>query len=654
MSIHAILKQYWGYTAFRPLQQDIIESVLNGSDTLALLPTGGGKSICFQVPAMAQAGLCLVVSPLVALMKDQVENLKKRGIKAVAIYGTMPPHEIDRTLDNCIYSKEIKFLYVSPERLKSKLFQERLKKMTVNLVAIDEAHCISQWGYDFRPAYLLIAELRDLLPSKVPFLALTATATARVKDDICERLQLKKPHIFVKSFQRPNLSYSVRQTNQKTEKALEILQKIPGCAIIYARSRKRVQEIAETLYKQGIRADYYHAGLDAKTRNLKQNDWVQNKTRVMVCTNAFGMGIDKPDVRLVIHIEPPDSLEAYYQEAGRAGRDEQKAFAVLLYNEEDTDNLHRQQLNYIPPIAEIKRSYQALGNYLKIAAGAGEGQSYDFELAYFSSTFNLNANIALQSLQILQQSGYITLNDAVLIPARLRFLYNNEQIHQLYVTQPRLEPYLKALLQCYGGALYDQYIDINELDLARFISKHFHYSTSEEYVHNALQVMHNRQVVSYVPRNEKPQLNFVLARVNADSLLLDTQLLQFRQQVYEQNVKAVINYMHNTETCRTQTLVAYFGENNATTCGVCDNCLSKNKITTDVDTLEKIQSLLKAVIPSQGILIDDLVKQLLKNTALSRRVNFDEHSIITAIRQLTDNSELIIDEERRVKPVLKT
>lgn len=649
-TINAILKQYWGYDTFRSLQQNIIESVLQGKDTLALLPTGGGKSICFQVPAMARSGLCLVVSPLIALMKDQVQNLKKRGIKAVAIYGTMPIYEIDRILDNCIYSKDIKFLYVSPERLQSDLFKERLKKMPINLVAIDEAHCVSQWGYDFRPAYLKIAELRDLLPPNIPFLALTATATPRVKDDICKYLQLKKARIFVKSFQRANLCYAVEHSNQKIEKAIEILQKKQGCAIVYARSRQRVQQLAEAIFKKGIKADYYHAGLDAQTRSFKQDEWIQNRIRVMVCTNAFGMGIDKPDVRLVIHIEPPDSIEAYYQEAGRAGRDEQNALALLLYNEADILNLQKNAANYIPPLETIKQVYQALANYLQIATGAGAGQSYDFDMKLFCNAFNLQAPIAYQALRILEQSEYITLTDAIVVPSKVQLLYNNEQLYKLYIKQPRLEPYIKALLQNYGGALYDQHVEISEIIIAQFISKHFNYTTSEAYTKNALNVMANNQIIAYIPYNSKPQIGFLQARVNPERLHLDMDRLGFIKKVHEHNVAAITRYVQNQQDCRTQTLVAYFGEENAPNCGVCDVCISKSNAKYTINTLEKIQALLKTILPPQGLFINDLIKALNKNQQLALMPGFNDQAIIIAIRHLADNGDILIDQERHVKP----
>ena len=423
--IQKILKNYWGFDSFRPLQKVIIESVLKGNDTLALMPTGGGKSLCYQVPALAKEGMCLVISPLIALMKDQVENIRKKGITAFAIYSGMSRKEIVNTLKVATNSN-CKFLYVSPERLETALFKEYLPGMDINLVAVDEAHCISQWGYDFRPPYLRIAALREELPD-IPILALTASATPEVQQDICEKLQFKDSpkipasggwegrNIFRQSFERPNLSYSVFEVDSKINKTIEVLTKVSGSAIIYCKSRKRTKEISELLQLQNISSDYYHAGLAQEDRNRKQEEWIQNKTRVIVCTNAFGMGIDKPDVRTVIHADVPDCLENYYQEAGRAGRDGKKSFAVLLYDEKDLHELDDLTTQRFPPLSEIKNVYQAVSNYLQISSNSGQGESYDFDIADFLKKFKLNSHTVLFSLKALEQEGWLAFNEQVFI-----------------------------------------------------------------------------------------------------------------------------------------------------------------------------------------------------------------------------------------------
>ncbi|HWC52926.1 MAG TPA: ATP-dependent DNA helicase RecQ, partial [Chitinophagaceae bacterium] len=419
LMIDEILKQYWGFDSFRPLQKEIIESILEGKDTLALMPTGGGKSLCYQIPALAKEGMCLVISPLIALMKDQVENIRKKGITAFAIYSGMSRKEIMNTLKVATNSN-CKFLYVSPERLETALFKEYLPGMDINLIAVDEAHCISQWGYDFRPPYLRIAALREELPD-IPVLALTASATPEVQEDICEKLKFKNQNIFRQSFERPNLSYSVFEVDSKINKIIEILKKVPGSAIVYCKSRKRTKEISELLHLQNISSDYYHAGLAQEDRNRKQEEWIQNKTRVIVCTNAFGMGIDKPDVRTVIHADVPDCLENYYQEAGRAGRDGKKSFAVLLYDEKDLHELEELTTQRFPPLSEIRNVYQAVSNYLQIPSDSGQGESYDFDIADFIKKFKLNSHTVLFSLKALEQEGWLAFNEQVFIPSAVQF-----------------------------------------------------------------------------------------------------------------------------------------------------------------------------------------------------------------------------------------
>ena len=648
--IHDILKTYWGYDQFRPLQQDIIEAVLSGNDALALLPTGGGKSVCFQVPTLYQKGLCIVVSPLIALMADQVQQLKNRGIKAVAIHSALLEHEIVIALNRCKQDEQIKFLYVSPERLKTDLWQQKIRDLSVCLVAIDEAHCISQWGYDFRPAYTDIAQLRSLLPPNVPFLALTATATEHVREDICRQLALKKPRIFVQSFQRANLSYSIRLSHGKLNDVLHILQKVAGCAIVYARSRRRVQQISDELNRHNIPTDFYHAGLTAAVRSRKQTTWLLNKCRVMVCTNAFGMGIDKPDVRLVVHIEPPDSLEAYYQEAGRAGRDSKKAYAVLLYNDEDLKNLNQQVAQSIPPLPTVRQVYLALANFYQIATGAGENARFDFDFDKFCRQFDLQPGTTHRAIQLLQQAQYISLSDADYCPARVRFLYNDQQIYQLSTTQPRVEPYLNAILRLYGAVVYEQSTDISENEIAKFISKHLNYRTSNDYVRNALLHLKKNQIIDYSPATELPQLTFSQLRADARDMIFDTEKIAFLREVRQTNVNNVGKYARSHDTCRSQTLVAYFGEQNAAPCRVCDVCLAQQKTAKQqqIAQTNDLKQLIVSVLPTQGISIEALIAQLLKTTQSDQANALKKTDLLATIRLLLDSGILQMDSEQRV------
>jgi ATP-dependent DNA helicase RecQ len=562
-----VLREYWGYENFRPVQEEIIQSVLAGKDTLALLPTGGGKSICFQVPALCQEGLCLVISPLIALMKDQVENLRKRGISAVAIHSGMPYSEIDRIFDNCAYG-DVKLLYLSPERLHTELFKERLKKMPVRMIAVDEAHCISQWGYDFRPAYLEIAKIREDLP-KVPIIALTATATPEVCEDIQEKLAFQNGAVFQKSFSRENLAYVVRHTEAKPEELVNILIKVKGAAVVYVRNRRLSKELAQLLYRKGIRADYYHAGLDMEKRNQKQKAWLEDKIRVIVSTNAFGMGIDKPDVRLVIHWELPDSLEGYFQEAGRAGRDGKKAFAVLLYHSSDAQKLNKQfELSY-PELKEVRRVYRALGSYYQIAVGAGYGESFDFNLIDFSRMFQFEPIIAFNCLKILEKEGWIILSDAVYNPASLRVLVNPDQLYDFMLKHPKLDKILKVILRTYQGA-FNQYIHIREQSLANFLR------TERTDLQKSLQLLHKEQIIDYRPQKEEPQLWFVNGRMDASTLAFDHEAYHFRKKQQLNRIEKAIAYAETTD-CRSRLLLSYFGETDAEACGACDFCLAQKK-----------------------------------------------------------------------------
>ncbi|MEE1885532.1 RecQ family ATP-dependent DNA helicase [Pedobacter flavus] len=562
-----ILKKYWGYDSFRPLQQDIIRSVLDGEDALALMPTGGGKSICFQVPAMVMEGICLVISPLVALMKDQVEHLRNKGIAAEAIFAGMGKREIDIILDNCIFGN-IKFLYLSPERLQSDLVRTRITYMNVNLLAIDEAHCISQWGYDFRPPYLKIAELRDLIPN-VPVLALTATATEFVREDILEKLKIKHANVFVKSFARKNLSYVVYNLDDKFKKLLQIIDKVKGCGLIYVRNRRETAEVAAYLLRNSISADFYHAGLPTELRFKKQQLWMENKISVMVATNAFGMGIDKPDVRFVVHLDLPESLEAYYQEAGRAGRDGHKSYAVLLTNKTDQVNLKNRALEQIVEPAEIKKIYHSLGNFYQLAYGAGHGLSFDFDLIKFSKTFNYKPLKVINSLKYLSQFGYLELSENIFIPSRVMFMADHETVYKFQIEHKSYDNFIKILLRSYGG-IFDHFTKINEAELANRLK------VSYNEVINTLKYLESQELIQYLQQTDVPQLTFMVGRTQLSHMDIDVKFIKQRQEIHEKQIDSVIEYA-SKDVCRSILLLKYFNEITADKCGICDVCIAEKK-----------------------------------------------------------------------------
>ena len=582
-----ILKANWGFDTFRPLQKEIIESVLEGKDTLALLPTGGGKSICFQVPALAKEGICIVVSPLIALMKDQVDNLKKRNIPAIAIYSGMRYTDIDRALDNCIYGN-IKFLYLSPERLITDLARARIAQMNVNLFAVDEAHCISQWGYDFRPPYLEIANIRELHP-KVPVLALTATATNQVIVDIQEKLNFPTPNLFQKSFERTNLAYVVLKEANKYSKLLEIVRNVKGTGIIYTRSRKKTKEVAAYLQRNNIRADFYHAGLNPEIRMDKQEAWMTNKIRIMVATNAFGMGIDKAEVRSVIHLDLPDSLEAYFQEAGRAGRDEKKAFCVLLYEEKDGDRLRKNYADAFPPMKVIRQVYRALGSYFQLAVGAGLGRSFDFDIGAFVQRYNLKVIPAYNSLKILSQAGWLVMSEAIFVRASIKIKVNREVLYDYQLKQPKMDRVIKWILRLYPQSI-NNYAPFQESKIANKLG------ISRSDLIKVFQKLVQDQIIDYQPQKDKPQLIYLKERVDADNLAIDMAVYNFRKKRHEENIEQAIQYAENPR-CRSRQLLKYFGEKKAPLCGICDVCLGRTK--SDVDESEyeryklKIQRLIK-------------------------------------------------------------
>lgn len=597
MSPLETLKKYWGYESFRPLQEDIIQSVLDGKDTLALMPTGGGKSICFQVPALAQEGICIVISPLIALMKDQVDQLVKRNIPAVAIYSGMHYRDIDRIFDNCAYGNT-KFLYLSPERLTTDLAIERIKKMNVNLLAVDEAHCISQWGYDFRPPYLRIAEIREWLPD-VPILALTATATPAVVTDIQDKLEFKKKNILQKSFERQNVAYVVLKEENKHKKLLDIVRNVRGTGIVYAANRRATKQVAAFLQKNNISADFYHAGLSSEVRSIKQDKWIKGQIRVMACTNAFGMGIDKPDVRSVVHMDLPNNLEAYFQEAGRGGRDGKKSFAVLLYHAADKARLEYDFQRSFPEVKEIRRVYRALGSYFQLAVGAGKGRSFNFDLLAFSKRFKFQAARVFSALKILEQAGILMMSEAIFIPSSLRFLVNKEKLYDYQLRNPRLDIIIKTILRSSHGA-FNHYVNIREHQLAQFLKRPF------DFVSNGLLKLQQDNIIDYRPQKDSPQIIFLEERLDADNLAVDQQLYNFRKNRQLERIKKAIAYAE-TEVCRSRQLLAYFGEVHSPDCGICDVCLNKKNRGLSKEDYERYKKKIEVLLKRERLTSQEVI-----------------------------------------------
>ncbi len=599
--IYSILKQYWGYDSFRPLQEEIINSVLEGKDTLALMPTGGGKSLCYQVPGLAKDGLCLVISPLIALMKDQVENLRKKNITAYAIYSGMSRKDVLNTLKVATHSN-CKFLYISPERLETSLFKEYLPALDINLIAVDEAHCISQWGYDFRPPYLRIATLREEVPA-IPVLALTASATIEVQNDICHKLEFKLKNIFRQSFERPNLSYSVFKVDSRINKLLEILRNVAGSAIVYCKSRRHTKEISDLLKMHSISSDYYHAGLTQEERNYRQEEWIKNKTRVIVCTNAFGMGIDKPDVRVVVHADAPDCLENYYQEAGRAGRDSKKAYAVLLYNEKDVKELEEMtQLRY-PSIDEIRQVYQSISNYLQIPSGSGEGQYYDFDITDFIKKFKFNSHTALYSLKALEQDEWLSFNEQVFLPSRVQFTTSKEYLYQFEKDQPQLEPLIKILLRAYEG-IFEYPASISENILSRLLKK------EKDDIKKELEQLYGYRIIEYQPQKDTPQLLFLRNRVKAEDISIDIKAFNNRKEKFIIRINRMVRYIHETVECRSRNIASYFGDHNIQDCGICDNCLRQKSIHLSKEEFDTINNRIVDSVKEQSIHTKELLQHL--------------------------------------------
>ncbi|MCL1974191.1 MAG: RecQ family ATP-dependent DNA helicase [Bacteroidetes bacterium] len=583
-----ILKECWGYVDFRPGQEEIIRAAYAGDDLLALMPTGGGKSLCFQVPALLKEGTCLVITPLIALMKDQVENLKAKNIRAIAIHSGMTAKEIDIAFDNVIYGS-YKFLYLSPERIHTDLFRTRIAKMEVNLVVVDEAHCISQWGYDFRPAYLNISRLRELLPG-VSFMALTATATPKVAHDIMEKLDFKQPKLFVNSFERKNIAYVVRQVEDKLGQMVRIAQGIQGTGIVYVRERKKAEEICKFLVDHGIEAESYHAGMSTELRSHKQQAWKRGNKRVIVSTNAFGMGIDKPDVRFVCHFDLPESVEAYFQEAGRAGRDGQKSFAVLLYNHSDVKRLKQIFNLSFPDIPYIKQIYQNLYIYLNIAYGCGKDQTYDFNLQEFSQRFKLQVSAAWHALQCLAQIGYFSLSEEADHPSRIFFSISRDELYRIQLDAPEMDRFIKLLLRLYPG-LFSGFVPIDEEYLAQ------QNRSSSVLIKEYLMQLSRRHLLHYIPHKRTPQIYFHEERLEPANLHLSAQNYLWKKERYKERMDSILTYAQTHSVCRSQQLLAYFGEKQKCRCGQCDVCLQKEARNTPqildalrIEILEKLKT----------------------------------------------------------------
>ena len=617
-----ILKQYWGYDSFRDLQEEIITSIGEGKDTLGLMPTGGGKSITFQVPALAQEGICIVITPLIALMKDQVQNLRKREIKALAIYSGMTRQEILTALENCIFGN-YKFLYISPERLDTEIFRTKLRSMKVSMITVDESHCISQWGYDFRPAYLKIAEIRELLP-EVPVLALTATATPEVVTDIQARLKFREGNVFRMSFERKNLAYIVRKTDNKTKELLYILQRISGSAIIYVRNRRRTKEITELLMNEGITADFYHAGLDNAVKDLRQKRWQSGEVRVMVATNAFGMGIDKPDVRIVLHLDLPDSPEAYFQEAGRAGRDGEKAYAVILYSKSDKTTLHKRVVDTFPDKEYILNVYEHLQYYYQMAMGDGFQCIREFNLEEFCRKFKYFPVPVDSALKILTQAGYLEYTDEQDNSSRILFTIRRDELYKLREMGKEAEALIQSILRSYTGVFTD-YAYISEVSLAvRTV-------LTRQQIYNILVTLTKRRIVDYIPRKKTPYIIYTRERLELRFLHIPASVYEERKARYEARIKAMEEYVTTENICRSRMLLRYFGEKNEHNCGQCDVCLSKRA----TDNLSE-----KSYEEVKRQILDLLSHSPLTPAETADQIKAEKEDIGQVIRYLLDEGEL--------------
>ena len=617
-----ILKQYWGYDSFRDLQEEIITSIGEGKDTLGLMPTGGGKSITFQVPALAQSGLCIVITPLIALMKDQVQNLRKRGIKALAIYSGMTRQEIVTALENCIFG-DYKFLYISPERLDTEIFRIKLRSMKVSMITVDESHCISQWGYDFRPAYLKIAEIRELLPG-VPVLALTATATPEVVKDIQSRLNFREENVFRMSFERKNLAYIVRKTDNKTGELLHILKRIDGSAIIYVRNRRRTKEITELLMQEGITADFYHAGLDNAVKDLRQKRWQNGEIRVMVATNAFGMGIDKPDVRIVLHIDLPDSPEAYFQEAGRAGRDGLKAYAVILYAKSDKMTLHKRVADTFPEKEYILQVYEHLQYYYQMAMGDGFQCIREFNLEEFCRKFKYFPVPVDSALKILTQAGYLEYTDEQDNASRILFTIRRDELYKLREMGTEAETLIQTILRSYTGVFTD-YAYISEDTLA------IRTGLTRQQIYNILVTLTKRRIVDYIPHKKTPYIIYTRERLELRYLHIPASVYEERKARYEARIKAMEEYVTSESVCRSRMLLRYFGEKNEHNCKQCDVCLNRHE--TDCLPEDSFREMRKQIL-------ELLTRKSLPPAGIANAIEADREDISRVIQYLLEEGEL--------------
>lgn len=619
-----ILKQYWGYDRFRGIQEDIIDSISKNKDTLGLMPTGGGKSITFQVPALAKEGMCLVITPLIALMKDQVQNLKKRGIKALAIYSGMSRQDIIITLENCIFGN-YKFLYISPERLDTEIFRTKLRKMHISMITVDESHCISQWGYDFRPAYLKIAEIRELLPG-VPVLALTATATPEVVKDIQARLHFRHKNVFRMSFERNNLAYIVRKTENKTAELLHILRSMPGSAIVYVRNRRRTKEITELLNNEHITADFYHAGLDDATKDIRQHRWQSGESRVMVATNAFGMGIDKPDVRIVIHMDLPDSIEAYFQEAGRAGRDGQKAYAVILYAKSDKTTLHKRIPDTFPEKEYIRDVYEHLQYYYQMAMGDGLDCVREFNIEDFCRKFKYFPVPVDSALRILTQAGYLEYTAEQDSTSRILFTIRRDELYRLREMGEDMDRLIQAVLRSYTGVFTD-YTYINEDSLA------IRTGLTRRQIYEMLVHLAKLRIVSYIPHKKTPYIIYTRERVEAQRIHISPEVYEHRKARYETRINAMLDYVTNDTVCRSRMLLDYFGERNEHNCEQCDTCISlrsKSKASEQPDR-ETLCAKVCEILSRESLTPAGLLKQL----------PMDKELLTEILHRLSDEGKII-------------
>jgi ATP-dependent DNA helicase RecQ len=624
-----ILTKFWGFSSFRPLQEDIIRSIAEGRDTLGLMPTGGGKSVTFQVPALAHEGICLVITPLIALMKDQVARLKSLEIKSIAIHSGMSPEEIDNALENAIYGN-CKFLYVSPERISTRTFQGKVGRLNLSLVAIDEAHCISQWGYDFRPSYLKIAELRDHIPNNVPFLALTASATPLVIEDIMKKLAFMGKNVLRTSFDRKNISYLVRKVEDKGTYLIKTLQKARGSGIVYVRSRKRCREVAELLVSNGISADFYHAGLTDELRDKKQASWTLGETRVIVATNAFGMGIDKPDVRFVIHWDIPDSLENYFQESGRAGRDDKPASAVLLYSPADKNRLLDNIRKKFPPVDKIKDTYEALCNYLEIPLGSGKDNVFDFSMSGFVSKYRLPVIETYNCLQFLQREGYIEFTEEINNPSRVHFIVSRDDLYKFQVANESFDSFIKLLLRSYTG-MFSEYVPISEEALSKKSA------ATRDTIYHYLVKLATFKIISFIPGKKTALVIFTEERLERKALLISAENYLRVKEKYEIRLNRMLDYADSESRCRSVILLDYFGEE-SDRCGICDVCRERNELDLSKYEFDLILEEIKSILDKENPDADQLVKM----------IDYPEDKVIKVIRWLLDHNKIIPDKDHNL------